>query len=233
MGKINYRKIYSSQAVAYQRMIAAEDVDGNLLKAINSLAPVRARNVADLGSGTGRLGRLLAPAARSFFAIDISREMLQEQKNQRTMSRAGWEIAQADMRNLPVSSNWANLVTAGWAIGHFCGWYPMEWQKQIGLVLNEMRRVCAAGGTLVVIETLGTGSLQPKPPGEHLEEYYAWLESSMGFRRVEIRTDYQFENVEQAVASTEFFFGPILAEAIRANRWARLPEWTGVWYKRV
>jgi hypothetical protein len=37
--------------------------------------------------------------------------------------------------------------------------------------------------------------------------------------------------VDAAVARTEFFFGPELAEKIRANGWARLPEWTGVWHR--
>ena len=38
---------------------------------------------------------------------------------------------------------------------------------------------------------------------------------------------------EEAVARTEFFFGPELAARIRANGWARLPEWTGVWSRRA
>ncbi len=32
---------------------------------------------------------------------------------------------------------------------------------------------------------------------------------------------------------TEFFFGAELAQMIRQNNWVRLPEWTGVWGKRV
>ena len=36
-----------------------------------------------------------------------------------------------------------------------------------------------------------------------------------------------------AAAQTEFFFGEDLASLIRQNGWARLPEWTGVWSKRV
>jgi hypothetical protein len=39
--------------------------------------------------------------------------------------------------------------------------------------------------------------------------------------------------VDEAVERTEFFFGPELAATIRANGWARLPEWTGVWSKKI
>ena len=48
-----------------------------------------------------------------------------------------------------------------------------------------------------------------------------------------IPTDYKFDTVEQAVEYTEFFFGRELSDQIRKNRWARLPEWTGIWYKTV
>ena len=79
------------------------------------------------------------------------------------------------------------------------------------------------------METMTTGSLTPAPPTPALAEYYAWLENEWGFQRQVIATDYQFASVEQAVEYTAFFFGEELARQIRANGWARLPEWTGVW----
>ncbi len=82
------------------------------------------------------------------------------------------------------------------------------------------------------METLTTGSLTPAPPTEGLAEYYAWLEGEWGFTRQSIRTDYQFTSVPEAVERTEFFFGDEMVEKIRANGWARLPEWTGVWSKQ-
>jgi hypothetical protein len=100
-------------------------------------------------------------------------------------------------------------------------------------VLEEMHRLAAPGGALIIMETLGTGSLTPAPPTEALGHYYAWLENDWGFSRQEIRTDYQFASVEEAVAKTKFFFGPELAQRIRQNGWSRLPEWTGVWGKQI
>jgi len=69
----------------------------------------------------------------------------------------------------------------------------------------------------------------PAPPSQTLADYYAWLEHEWGFARTTLSTDYEFESVEQAIEYTEFFFGPQLSEKIRANGWARLPEWTGMW----
>ena len=93
-------------------------------------------------------------------------------------------------------------------------------------------RVTKPGGILLVMETLGTGATEPKPPSAELSEYYQWLENKYGFQKKVISTDYQFETVEQAVEFTQFFFGDDLAARIRQKVWSRLPEFTGIWHKR-
>jgi len=93
--------------------------------------------------------------------------------------------------------------------------------------------VVAPGGALIILETLSTGSLTPAPPSPGLAEYYDWLEQAWGFSRETIATDYRFASVDEAIARTEFFFGADLAAKIRAQGWARLPEWTGVWGKSI
>lgn len=213
-------------------MIAPEDAEGNVLPTIESLVSLRGKRVLDLGTGTGRLLLLLADRAAQVIGLDLHRDMLRENARQRAQAGAGWPLAQGDMRALPFADACADVVTAGWAIGHLRGWYADDWQRQIGRVLREMLRVAAPGGALLILETLTTGSLTPAPPTTGLAEYYAWLENEWGFARHTIHTDYQFSSVEEAVERMEFFFGAELAQAIRANRWARVPEWTGVWVLR-
>jgi ubiquinone/menaquinone biosynthesis C-methylase UbiE len=176
---------------------------------------------------------LLARAAQQFVGLDLHWDMLRENRRQRSRTGGGWSLVQGDMRALPVPDASADVVLAGWAIGHLCDWYADDWKTQIGSVLREMHRVAVPEGVLIILETLTTGSLAPAPPTHGLAEYYAWLEGEWGFRRRAIQTDYQFANVEEAVAYTEFFFGTALSEKIRRNHWARLPEWTGVWSKHV
>ena len=144
-----------------------------------------------------------------------------------------WPLIQGDNRTLPLKNNWASVVTAGWALGHLRGWYDADWRTQIGRILTEMERAAVPGGWLIIIETLTTGALEPAPPTPELTEYYAWLEETWGYTRHAVQTDYQFASVEDAVAKTEFFFRPDLVKLIRQNNWARLPEWTGVWYKQI
>jgi len=214
-------------------MIAAEDVDGQLLEALQAVTPLRGKRVLDLGTGTGRLPLLLGEVAASVVGVDYYAAMLRENARQRAQAAGRWSLVQADMRRLPFADECADVVTAAWAIGHLRGWHPEDWQVQIGAVLEEMHRAAKAGGALIIIETLTTGSLTPAPPTVKLAEYYAWLEEEWGFTRQAIPTDFGFASVEAAVEATEFFFGTELAQAIRANAWARLPEWTGVWSKRL
>lgn len=227
----HFQSIYSSRAIEYHQMIAAEDADGQLLAALRAGAPWAGKRVLDLGTGTGRLPLLLAHEAARVVGVDLHWAMLREQAAQRDRVGGAWPLAQADMHDLPFPTGWAEVVTAGWAIGHLRGWYAGDWQAHIGRVLSEMERVAAPGGRLVIMETMTTGGLTPAPPTAGLAEYYAWLEDEWGYARQVIRTDYAFASVAEAVAHTEFFFGAELASAIRDNGWARLPEWTGVWTK--
>jgi len=229
----HFIQIYTTQAKAYHRAIAAEDVDGNLLPALENITELRGARVLDLGTGTGRLPLLLDGVAAQIVGLDLHWDMLQENHRQRKLNTGNWTLITGDMRALPLSTASFEVVTAGWAIGHLTGWYPDDWQKQIGRVLNEMHRVVTPGGAVIILETLSTGSLTPAPPSPGLAAYCQWLENDWGFTRHEIRTDYQFTSVEDAVAHTEFFFGPELSLAIRKNNWARLPEWTGIWGKQI
>jgi ubiquinone/menaquinone biosynthesis C-methylase UbiE len=224
----HFVEIYNHRAADYHRMIIPEDVDGNLLPALERVTPLTGKRILDLGSGTGRLPLLFGRRAAPLVCVDLHAGMLCEQQ------RYGhWPLLQGDMRRIPVQSGWFEVVTAGWAIGHFVGWYGQQWPAEMEHVLAEMHRVTASGGSLLIMETLTTGSHTPAPPTKGLARYYAWLENKWGFTRQEIATDYQFESVTEAIHRTEFFFGEKFGQKVRQEGWTRVPEWTGVWSKTL
>jgi len=226
--------IYTSKADAYHRMIAVEDYRNQVLHAVEQVLPMRGKRILDLGSGTGRFPLMLRDRARGFTAVDLHKAMLVEQARQRDRVGGKWDLAQADMRALPFAPRCADVVLAGWAIGHMRAWYAADWKVQMRAALQEMQRMAAPGGTLFIFETMTTGSQTPAPPNADLGEYYHWLETEQGYTaHAPIQTDYRFASVEEAVEFTSFFFGDDLAAAIRREGWATLPEWTGMWTKTV
>jgi ubiquinone/menaquinone biosynthesis C-methylase UbiE len=138
-------------------------------------------------------------------------------------------VAQA----LPVTSGWADVAIAGWVFGHFRYWMPDAWREHVGRALAEMKRALKPDGTMIVIETLGTGSTEPAPPSPELAEFYGWLERDHGFVRRAIRTDYMFPSVARAAEVTGFFFGEDFARRASAEHWTRIPECTGIWSKNL
>ena len=139
----------------------------------------------------------------------------------------------ADVLALPVRAGWADVAIAGWALGHLRSWCADSWRKTIARALAEMDRALRPGGTLIVIETLGTGEERPRPPSPELAEYYAWLEGEQGMERLAIRTDYRFPDAAAAARATGFFFGGEFAARVQREGWSRIPECTGLWWRRT
>jgi len=227
----HFKNIYTHHADQYHSLIAPEDVEGNLKAALESAASLKGKRILDLGSGTGRLPLLFANESAQMIGLDLHWGMLNQNQIERKNANGNWGLVNGDMRYLPFLSFSFDVVMAGWAIGHLRKWYEANWEIEIGKVIHEMMRVAADDGVVIIIETLGTGSLTPAPPAPHLADYYAWLEGEWGFERTTISTDYQFGSVEEAIEKTEFFFGAEMSEKIRRNGWSRLPEWTGIWVK--
>ena len=128
--------------------------------------------------------------------------------------------------------NTADIAIAGWVFGHFRSWSADDWRKQVGTALSHLERVTCAGGTVVIIETLGTGSESPSPTAELLE-YYEWLETQRGYVRTSIRSDYLFPSVDDAERVMGAFFGDDFAAKVRDRQWRRIPECTGIWSKTI
>ena len=224
--------IYRDHAVEYDALVSAEDCDGNLVPAIASVARIDGAFVVDVGTGTGRVARLLLHRARRIVGVEPQEAMLAVARS-RLGDAVELHLASADA--LPLDDAVADVAIAGWVFGHFRHWMPARWKDDVARALGEMSRVVGPGGTLVVIETLGTGRTEsdgPAPPNAALAEYYAWLETEHGFKRAAIRTDYSFSDVETAARVCGFFFGDAMARTIRERGSSRVVEYTGVWSRR-
>lgn len=226
------REIYNHHAIQYERLVSREDCQGNIPRALKALHPLEGQRVVELGAGTGRLTQLLAPWVRDIWLFDASSHMLQVAFEALGARGArNWGAAVADHRSLPLVDGVADVAIAGWSVCYLAVWGGAAWGRAVERALHEMERVLGRRGIMILLETLGTGYERPEIP-DKLKDYYKHLETA-GFKRTWIRTDFQFESLEEAKELTGFFFGDQLAERVEAERWVRVPECTGIWYKRV
>lgn len=224
-------RIYEERAEEYDALISAEDVDGELERALGPWMVFEGAVIADVGAGTGRVARTFGPRARKVHLVDRAAPMLEVARRRlEAQGDVDFEIHHGDARALPLQDASCDAAIAGWVFGHFRHWMPEEWVVEVDAAIGEMQRVVKPGGALVVIETLGTGHTTPRQhPG--LDEYFEHLERRHGFTRSWIRTDYQFESAEQAAEVCGGFFGEGLAAQIRREGWARVPECTGIFVR--
>ncbi|MFT4047807.1 MAG: class I SAM-dependent methyltransferase [Solimonas sp.] len=228
----HFKRIYESQAVRYDLLVSREDYLGNLLPAIERLATLPGSTVVELGAGSGRLTRLLAPHVKHIHAYDASPHMLEIARAKLdALGIANVDLTTADNKCLSAPDGEADIAIAGWSFGHCCDWFPDTWKDEVAAALNELARVLRPNGTAIILETLGTGSDFPSPPTELLASYYTWLEEEKGFSSKPIRTDYRFASAQEARELFGFFFGKDFLAHIDIST-AVIPECTGIWWRQ-
>lgn len=228
----HFERIYRDEAERYERLVTREDQRGRLFAALNELVPLSGLRVVETGAGTGRVTRILSVLVERIVAFDRSSQMLAE--GQRVLEESGmenWVLGQAAHVALPLADDVADLAIEGWAFGHVTE--EPAWPDVLRAQIAELERVTKPGGTIILIETLGTGVREAEPPSTSLARMYDLLESDHGFARQSIRTDYQFASVEEADELIRFFFGDAAADQWVAGKNIIVPEVTGIWHKRV
>ena len=226
----DHKRIYEEDAANYQLLISREDYQDNLKTALGEIISWENLDVVDLGSGTGRLAMLLAPLAQSMIALDLSSHMLEVAASRLSVLDPGkWLAAASDHRALPLQSQSADLVVSGWSFCYLAVWEETNWQSSLDRGLAEIQRILRPNGTTIIIESLGTGVEHPQRP-DKLELYFQYLENK-GFQGKWLRTDYQFDDQDQAEELVNFFFGEEMVPAIQPGTSPILPECTGIWWK--
>ncbi len=226
---VDHNTVYNSSSKDYDLLVSREDYLGNLWAEIDRICNPQGLDVIESGAGTGRLTTRLVEKARFVSAYDLSSHMLSCcEENLRKTKLTNWHLGVASHEKLPIPDVPADLFISGWALCYSVVSYKHTWKKDLGALVDRFRSMLRRGGTLIIIETLGTGSENPAPPSNMID-YLGYLEH-VGFSKSVVRTDYQFESVDEAEYLCKFFFGDKLAERVRTKQVMRLPECTGVYH---
>ncbi len=229
MPEIN--EIYQSFADRYQALVHREDIQENLLPAIQKITKLKGQDVIELGAGTGRLTRLITPLAKSLQATDLSFHMLSYGKTlleNQTYQNIGFNLA--THLALPFPNHSADLVIAGWSFCYAAIDSGESWLPSLEKGLKEAARVLRPRGTLILIESLGTGFTEPNRP-QVLVDYLNYLDEHE-FQSTWIRTDYCFRDQAEAKDLTQFFFGEDPMPMWGTENGIIVPECTGLWWKK-
>lgn len=230
MDSSEYADIYRRDAQRYQQLIAREDYQGSILPALEAICELNGRVVVDLGAGTGRLTKLLAPRAAAVYGFDLSPAMLAVARQELSAGQQdNWALAAADHRHPPLRPYCADLIISGWSLCYLALDQEEPWKEPLRALFGRFARLLRPGGVLIILETLGTGFTSPNPPAFMLD-YFAFLQD-VGFMSTWIRTDYAFESAAEAEKLTRFFFGDELGDQVAQSGSTILPECTGLWWK--
>jgi len=222
-----YDHIYARHAAEYDELVRHEDREQNLARALAAHLPEQRRLAIDLGAGTGRVTKMLAPWFSNVHAYDRSSHMIAFARDHHADAHVAYR--EADHTSIPEPDLAADLVVAGWTFGHVIASEPNGWEKRIEDILHEMMRLVAPKGRAIVLETLGTCVDEPGAPTPALGAYYTLLERWYGFTKDTVSTDYAFASADDATRITTFFFGDDVGARVRARGSAIVPEFTGVW----
>ena len=218
-------EIYQKHAIEYDDLVSHEDVEGNLDSFLSKKIH-RGSKVLELGVGTGRLTRGYVAVAESIVCCDRSEHMIKRAKVNLKRHDGKIEYLNLDSRDIGNLDDDFDHVVEGWSLGHTA---IEEYDRlsefacaQIGLMRDRLK----AGGSCILFETLGTNTQEPRAPSKKLSDFYNLLEAEYGFRKVVLRTDYEFETLDIAKKKMGFFFGEDIEYKIQDTR---IREFTGVW----
>jgi ubiquinone/menaquinone biosynthesis C-methylase UbiE len=230
----DYDFIFNHQASKYDRLVMAEDYQGNLIRTMNDLGLLsKEAVVADLGSGTGRVAFMIASHVFHVYGVEPVAAMRQfAQAKTASTSITNTDFLPGEHKDLPLADGSVDLITEGWAFLRAFRTSLSNWRSEFAAIRREMLRILRPAGSVFLIETMGSFDLWKEAP-DSIKPLYTYFSEEWGLMSRVIQTDYQFQDLSEAVDLGSFFFGDEIGKAIQAKGDPVVPEATIVWYGRL
>jgi SAM-dependent methyltransferase len=228
-------EIYQSHAPRYHELVLAEDYENNLGSLLHQLVNWHDLSVLEAGVGTGRVTQLYIAQTATAVCCDQSQHMLDFASKFLATHSPKLTFQLADNTDLPDFEFTFDVFIEGWSFGHTINACVNEEEILYitNVLLTNAMKNLSPGSPTIIIETMGTNVDSPTPPHENLRFFYGTLVQGHDFSQHIIRTDYQFDTNEEAADIMGFFFGDDMKRSVLARGTSTIPEWTGVWTRKM
>jgi ubiquinone/menaquinone biosynthesis C-methylase UbiE len=226
-------EIYQRHSAEYNELVSSEDYKKNLPQYLRSAFEWTNQRVIEAGTGTGRVTEMYIPLVKCAACLDRSEHMLQAARQRLEKYQTKISFSIAENTTLPALPQKCDIFIEGWSFGHSVVAAKDSIENVCRLLLENACKNLHEHASIIIIETLGTNTVGPSPPLSRLGEFYSHLETQYGFSRATLETDYRFESVDEAARIMGFFFGAEMHDLIKSKGQAIIPEWTGIWTRKV
>jgi SAM-dependent methyltransferase len=211
----------------YELENRAADPDGRLWSTLQSLASWEARDVLDLGCGSGFHLPLFAATARSVVGVEPHPDLVALARR-RTRRLASVSVGQGVAQAIPLPDASVDVVHVRWAYFFGPGSEPG---------LAEIDRVVRRGGTALVIDndatrsTFGGWFRRGYPDVDPVAVERFW--STRGWTRTPVDMGWRFASRADLEAVVRIEFAPEVADAVLAEHAGLEVDYAvNVWAKR-
>ena len=222
-------EIYSGYSAEYDELVSKEDYKRNIPDYLDKAVDFSGKTVVELGVGTGRLTEIYAQKAGAVFCFDRSPHMLE--KAERNLIKFDKKIDFGICDNLKIDKidRNADIIIEGWSFGHTVSDDYSRIEIVTSEIIENCKKLLNPGGSIIIIESLGTNTSAVDAPNEALKQFYSLLEEKYSFKRTVLETDYKFDSNEEALRITGFFFGDDFRNNLSFQHEGIVKEFTGAW----
>src|SRR6056297_1416866 len=225
-------EIYKKYALEYVKLVKAEDYQKNIDRFLLNNINWNQKIVCEAGIGTGRLSRMYIQQIKKLYGFDREAHMLEQCKKNLNEYSEKVFLQIGNNESLPVIEEKADIFIEGWSFGHTVVENNEDIKATTVRIINNIIENTTVDSVKVVIETLGTNVNEPKEINDNLRQFYLLLEEKYGFKRTIVKTDYKFNDYNEAAKIMGFFFGDEMENNVVKRKSELVPEYTGIWIKR-
>ena len=201
-----WQKSYETEVEIYDSFSKSEDKKNRILKKLLKISAFKNKKVLEVGCGSGKYTKLLAPLSKKYFALEISKPLIQFAK-QKCRGMKNIKFFNCSAEKIPLKDKSVDAVFASWVLT------AMASDKMRDKSIKEILRVLRDNGDVWLFENHWKGEFmnlrgKPNRKFERCDIYH--LVKKYGFQISEIiDTNFFFPNLYEAKRILGFMFGNI------------------------